>query len=139
MRRSTSKKEDVQVYDPTQWKAGDLVWCKMKGSNWWPAKVESKESLPIDIKFTRAHADEIPIYFFGSHNFVWIAPTVDTIKSYSDKNVSMKGTKLFMNGLKEIEDPASWPSVDDFELSAEVLDDFVDEEMKLIDPNVLLN
>ncbi|KAJ2997050.1 hypothetical protein HDV02_005920 [Globomyces sp. JEL0801] len=94
-----------------------LLWAKVKGFAWWPAKVEVEADLPAHIlkqKPSRV-GNGIPVYFFGTREFGWIQP--ECLKPYKDHydQFSTKGrTNDFKLAVKEADDPSSWPEKGQF-------------------------
>ena len=44
--RKPGRKKTAAKVEPVDWKAGDIVWAKVSGFNYWPAKVRERERDP---------------------------------------------------------------------------------------------
>ncbi|KAJ3257089.1 hypothetical protein HK103_004917 [Boothiomyces macroporosus] len=94
-----------------EYQADTLVWAKVKGYSWWPAKIENEQDLPpFALAAKPPKPNHIPIYFFGTREFGWV--TSDCLKpyeeNYDDLHKKCK-TKPFLLALDEIKDKEAWP------------------------------
>ncbi|KAJ3274096.1 hypothetical protein HDV01_003589 [Terramyces sp. JEL0728] len=103
-----------------EFQADTLVWAKVKGYSWWPAKVETEQDLPpFALAAKPPKPNHIPIYFFGTREFGWV--TTDCLKTYQENFDDLHKkckTKPFLLALDEIKDKNTWPvkhQYDDFD------------------------
>jgi hypothetical protein len=92
-----------------EFQIGDRVWAKLKGHPWWPSKIEDEKLLALDVTSAK-QPGQVPVYFFGAHNFGWVNPTPEYLKPFDDKSVVLKKGKMYLLGLEEIEDQSKWPN-----------------------------
>lgn len=93
------------------WSEGHLVLAKLRGHPVWPARIVLENSLPPSILVHKV-TNSVPVYFFGSHNFGWIAP--DMLKDYHLQKAAaaLKGSAAFKKACLELEDPQSWLEIE---------------------------
>ncbi|KAJ1557353.1 Histone-lysine N-methyltransferase NSD3, partial [Nowakowskiella sp. JEL0078] len=93
-------------------KINDLVWAKVKGYRWWPAKIQSLDLVPTNI-FNVPHKEgSHPIRFYGTKEYGWC--TDDKILPYETNKLKLSGkpiSKDFKLALNEIE---STPEILDY-------------------------
>jgi len=57
-------------------KEGTFVWAKMRTFPWWPGKIVTKEHKDVSEKvLSLEQPGTILVYFYGSDDFAWIAPS----------------------------------------------------------------
>jgi hypothetical protein len=99
-----------------QFPVGTLVWAKVQGFPFWPAKVEQEADLPAHVLKAKPPQKAIPVFFFGSHEFGWIQSS--NLQDYQESKdiLSKKNkSKQFLKGLEEIEDSSLWPEMSSFQ------------------------
>ncbi|GFT66090.1 putative oxidoreductase GLYR1 homolog, partial [Nephila pilipes] len=97
------KEEDKRFYlkmSEKDFEIGDLVWAKMKGYPFWPAKIQNP---PNDTKSSTPKKPKHFVFFFGSKNCAWILD--ENIVPHSAEmlnNVSKKKSSSFVKAIDEI-------------------------------------
>ncbi|KAI8819961.1 uncharacterized protein EV422DRAFT_532959 [Fimicolochytrium jonesii] len=90
---------------PTTFPTGAIVWSKMKGHSWWPSRIEDEHDLPEDVLREKA-PKSIPVFFFGSRNYGWIAPDqLRDFHEHKDELGRKKKMAMFHRAMGEAEDP----------------------------------
>lgn len=96
-----TKMAELTSTSDSKFKLGDLVWAKVKGFNYWPAKIVEKQ-----IKYNRKIKNSRCVNFFGSNDFAIVSE--DQIKPYEEfreqySNIPKK-SNLFRQALEKIEE-----------------------------------
>ncbi|KAG0338236.1 hypothetical protein BG004_007299, partial [Podila humilis] len=48
---------------------GTVVFAKLKGYPWWPARIEDEEDLPVNVGSKKPKLRPVwPVFFFGSYD-----------------------------------------------------------------------
>ncbi|KAI8339432.1 hypothetical protein BC941DRAFT_420470 [Chlamydoabsidia padenii] len=74
--------QDENVYPP-----GTIVFAKLKGYPWWPAKIEDESSVPAKVmkQKTKTKSPIWTVFFFGSRDYGFFGP--DSIRPFNKVNV----------------------------------------------------
>lgn len=87
-------------------KAGDVVWAKVMGFNFWPAKIFDAEDdavVPVWLKMPPKPA-YLLVRFFGTYDMQWVSPS--SIETYDrglgKKFHSKSRSKIFQKAVKEV-------------------------------------
>ncbi|KAI8139349.1 hypothetical protein BJV82DRAFT_521818 [Fennellomyces sp. T-0311] len=92
---------------------GTIVFAKLKGYPWWPARVEDDKSIPSKVLKQRANKTKGPlwtVFFFGSRDYGFFGP--DAIRPFNSENVErdLKAkkfkTKDLENAVRQALDPS---------------------------------
>ncbi|CAG8440718.1 16001_t:CDS:2 [Acaulospora morrowiae] len=118
--------------------AGTIVYAKLKGYPWWPARVEVESSLPSNVLSKKPKGPK-PIYgvrFYGTRDYGWFGN--NDLRPFDKKEAevslqkmkSKKRDKLLERSIREALDPASFedPMDEDAEEGAATEDDAEMEE-----------
>nr|CAG8556275.1 6320_t:CDS:10 [Entrophospora candida] len=92
---------------------GNVVYAKLKGFPWWPARVENEEEVPEDVLEKKPRGQNISVRFFGTRNYGWVGNK--DVKAFDkkeadDKLQDLKDTKrdqLLADSIREAFDPSS--------------------------------
>merc|ERR1711924_211786 len=69
--------------EPSQFAVGTLVWAKIPGLPWWPAKVVLPQVAP-DYVLKFRQEDRILVYFYGTRDYAWLLDT--NLRVFTDSN-----------------------------------------------------
>jgi len=94
---------------------GTVVYAKLKGYPWWPARVEVETSLPSQVRSKKPKTPKptIGVRFFGSKDYGWFGS--NDIKPFDKKDAELalqkmknkKHDKLLERSIREALDPSS--------------------------------
>ncbi|CAO3638997.1 unnamed protein product [Cunninghamella blakesleeana] len=112
---------------------GTIVFAKLKGYPWWPAKIEDERSVPARIlkQKTKTKSPVWTVFFFGSRDYGFFGP--DSIRPFNRANVEkdLKARKFKTKDLelavREALDPSA---LEEEERDGEDDDDEEEEEGK---------
>ncbi|KAJ9049084.1 hypothetical protein DSO57_1028273 [Entomophthora muscae] len=86
---------------------GNLVWAKLKGFRWWPAKIQDEKELGSDVLAQKKgkSSGSLPVYFYGSLDYAWIPKDriLEFDENYAKKTVKPSCPRLFKQALEEVE------------------------------------
>ncbi|KAJ3181583.1 hypothetical protein HDU85_003525 [Gaertneriomyces sp. JEL0708] len=104
----SAKRGDEEENVKSDYAVGDLVWAKLKGYPWWPAKVQDEAELPEEVKAQkRGTSVQFPVFFYGSRDYAWFTPVdLKPFEEHKDSLSTKNKTTLFVKALKEAEDPS---------------------------------
>lgn len=98
----------MSIMNP-DYKVGDLVWAKLKGYPWWPARIENETMLSQKVVSKKPKNPKTiwPVFFFGSNDYGWfgkdcLRPFVDGLAEYGSLN---KKGSLFATAMREAQAP----------------------------------
>ncbi|KAJ3119235.1 Histone-lysine N-methyltransferase NSD3 [Nowakowskiella sp. JEL0407] len=105
-----------------------LVWARVKGYRWWPAKVQSLDLVPENVKRVPHKEGSYPVCFYATREYAWITP--DSIVHYAENKTKYStpaNQKSFIQALKEIEET---PHILDYPLIEEPVEPKTPESKK---------
>ncbi|ORX58273.1 Tudor/PWWP/MBT [Hesseltinella vesiculosa] len=115
---------------------GTIVFAKLKGYPWWPAKIEDENRVPDRIlkQKTKSKAPLWTVFFFGSKDYGFFGP--DSIRPFDKKTVEtdLKAKKFKNRDLEKAVREALDPNVVQDDDDDEREDDGEDEEEEKVTP-----
>ncbi|CAO3606926.1 unnamed protein product [Cunninghamella echinulata] len=106
--------QEQNAYPP-----GTIVFAKLKGYPWWPAKIEDERTVPAKVlkQKTKTKSPVWTVFFFGSRDYGFFGP--DSIRPFNRANVEkdLKARKFKTKDLelavREALDPSALEEEDD--------------------------
>ncbi|KAG0319368.1 hypothetical protein BGZ99_005139 [Dissophora globulifera] len=93
---------------------GTVVFAKLKGYPWWPARIENEDGLPDNVNNKKPKQRPIwPVFFFGSYDYGWFGTSelkeFDPASAEKARSSLRKGNAL-RTALSEALDPSLIPN-----------------------------
>ncbi|KAI1307357.1 hypothetical protein EDD11_004504 [Mortierella claussenii] len=92
---------------------GTIVFAKLKGYPWWPARIENEQDLPPNVSSKKPKQRPVwPVFFFGSYDYGWFGTSelksLDATAAEKARSLLKKGSAL-RTALSEALDPTLIP------------------------------
>ncbi|KAL2892916.1 hypothetical protein RDABS01_008825 [Bienertia sinuspersici] len=85
---------------------GDMVWIKLRGTSWWPAQIVDEKAVSADAKPHKRKSGRVLVRLYGTYMYSYIDPVTSSLEfnNVLKQNKSSQ-REIFLKALKKDDTP----------------------------------